>query len=217
MKNVTIKDVAQKAGVSIATVSRVINENPAVAPEIVQKVLSSIKEMGYIPNQIARSLKMSASRSIGFIIADIRTDYFAQISSSIDAVLRQSGYSLIVCSAVNDYRNEYDYIRLLMEKQVDGIIINTTGHNDEFISKISANIPFVFLHRKLNSPTFCGDWIDTDIYSSAYELTKKMIENGHREIGIVSGPLFLSTGQMRYNGYARAMAEINREVKPGHP
>lgn len=217
MTHMTIKDIARQSGVSIATVSRVINRNPRVNKEIANRVNEVIKQTGYIPNQIARSLKTANTRSVGFVVADMRSDYFSQISTSIDSVLRNAGYSLIVCTAINDSKSEYDYLRLLLEKQVDGIIINTTGFNDDFITEISHKLPVVLMHRKISNLSFKGDWIDTDIFFSAYELTKVLIHNGHRRIGVLSGPLYLSTGWMRYEGYAKAMNEIGCDIGPGHP
>lgn len=203
--SVTIKDIARQAGVSIATVSRVINRNETVNPDLAAKVMDIIHATGYYPNLVARSLKVSHTKTIALVVSDISNEYFAQMSISIDRAIRPDGYSLIVCSAINDGKAEREYLQLLLEKQVEGIIINTSGFNSDYIASISRQIPVVLLHRKVENTEFHGDWIDTDIYTSAYELTKLLIDKGHRRIAVMSGPLRLSTGRMRYEGYRDAM------------
>jgi LacI family transcriptional regulator len=103
-------------------------------------------------------------------------------------------------------------LNLLAEKQVDGIIVNVSGFNNEFIAKLSNHIPMVLLHRRIDLPNFKGDFIDADFGSSCYELTMNLIENGHRKIGLISGPLFLSSAYDRFVNFKRAMKTIDVEV-----
>lgn len=217
MARITIKDIAQKAKVSIATVSRVINGNPTVAPEIYERVMAVVEETGYYPNQLARSLKISNSKTIGLLAPDITNEYIAQMVSVIGGVIRPKGYSLILCSAINDRDSEMNYLQLLLEKQVDGIIINTLGFNNAYIAEISHSIPIVALHRKIDHPDFRGDWIDTDIFACAYELTKLLLQKGHRKIASLNGPMRLSTGKMRYDGFLKAMREYGLHVSQEDP
>ncbi len=217
MARITIRDIAQRANVSIATVSRVINANPTVAPEIFEKVMSVVEETGYYPNQLARGLKISNSKTIGLLAPDITNEYIAQMVSVIDGVIRPEGYSLILCSAINDAKSEMNYLHLLLEKQVNGMIINTIGLNESFIAEISHSVPVVLLHRKINHPKFKGDWVDTDIYACAYQLTKLLLERGHRKIASLNGPMRLSTGQMRYDGFCKAMRDYGVPVSRDDP
>jgi LacI family transcriptional regulator len=213
MKNITIKDIAKESGVSVATVSRVINNNPTVAPELRQKVLATIEENGYYPNLIARGLKKDSTQTIAIVIADGNSnEYFSEIIKSIENVIRMDNYTLFVCNSLNEKDTELNYLNLLAEKQVDGIIVNASGFNNEYIAKLSKHIPMVLLHRRINLPNFKGDFIDADFGSSCYELTMDLIEKGHRKIGLISGPLFLSSASDRFVGFKRAMKSIDVDV-----
>lgn len=217
MARTTIKDIAQTANVSIATVSRVINGNPTVTPEIYDKVMAVIAQMGYYPNQMARSLKATRTKTIGVVIPDITNEYIARMISVIDGYMQSKGYTLILSSAINGARSELNSLRLLMEKQVDGIIINTTGFNDDYIAQISKRVPIMLLHRKVEHPDFRGDWVDTDIFNCAYSLTRLLLDKGHRKIGVLNGPCHLSTAKMRYDGFITAMSEFGLDFSENHP
>lgn len=213
MKNITIKDIAKESGVSVATVSRVINNNPTVAPELRQRVLTTIEENGYYPNLIARGLKKDSTQTIAILIADgSSNEYFSKIIKSIENVIRLDNYTLFVCNSLNEKDTELNYLNLLAEKQVDGIIVNASGFNNEYIAKLSNNIPMVLLHRRIPLPNFKGDFIDADFGSSCYEFAMNLIENGHRKIGLISGPLFLSSAYDRFVSFKRAMKSIDVEV-----
>lgn len=217
MTRTTIKDIARKANVSIATVSRVINGKPTVAPELYDNVMAVIRETGYYPNQLARSLKATSSKTIGVIVPDITNEYIAQIITVIDSYIQPKGYTLILCSSLNDAQNELKGLRLLLEKQVDGIIINTTGFNNAYVSKLSQRIPILSLHRKIDRPDFHGDWIDTDIYECAFSLTRLLLRNGHQRIGCLSGPMHLSTARMRLDGFCAALKEAGYDFPLDSP
>ena len=119
----TIKDVARHAGVSTATVSRVINNDPKVTIDTKNKVHESIKELNYKINAIARNLKLSRSFTIGFISPRMADEFYMSVAESVEKELRTKGYSLIICSSSEDIEMENEHIRLLMEKRVDGLII----------------------------------------------------------------------------------------------
>lgn len=217
MGNPTIKDVAKLAGVSIATVSRVLNQNNSVKPDLVEKVNSAIEDLGYYPNSIARTLKSESSKTIAFIVSDISNDFFTSMARSIEDVLNQHGYSLIVCSTDDNKEREANYLQLLREKLVDGYIINTSGKNDELISKLSQTSPFVLFSRKITTPTFKGDFIDNNNYESMYNLTKHLLSKGHRKIGLINGQSFLSTSQERQAGFVAAMKDEGILVDDNYP
>jgi Transcriptional regulators len=213
MKNVTIKDIAREAGVSVATVSRVINDNSTVAPELREKVLAAIERNGYYPNLVARGLKNDRTQTIAILIADTSSnEYFSEIIKSIESVIRLDNYTLFVCNSLNEKETELKYLNLLAERQVDGIIVNASGFNNEYIAKLSNSIPMVLLHRRISLPNFRGDFVDADFGSSCYELTMNLIANGHRKIGLISGPLFLSSAYDRYVNFKRAMKTIDVDV-----
>ena len=217
MANVTIKDVAKQANVSIATVSRVLNKNYFVSPELEKKVMDAIKELDYYPNSVARSLKNESTQTIGLIVSDISNSFFTFVNRSVENVLKKYNYNLIVCSTDNQPEKELSYLKLLLEKKVDGIILNTTGSNREFIASVSHQIPFVLCGRKVMSPNFIGDFVDSDNTTGSYLLTRHMIEQGHKKIGIINGQQSVSSGIERMEGFRRAMESVGITVNEQYP
>lgn len=206
--SVTIKDVAQKAGVSIATVSRAINNNYPVSKKLRKRIDDAIEELNYSPNSVARGLKTDRSGMIGFIVSDIANPFFTNIIRATEDIIRLENYNLIVCSTDNNPDKELSYLKLLQGKMVDGIVINTTGENDDFITELSHKIPFVLSNRKIENPSFIGDFVDNDNVSGASALTAHLISLGHRRIGIVNVSLKVSTGYERFHGFCNAMRSI---------
>lgn len=209
----TIKDVAKYAGVSIATVSRVINKNYYVSPSIEEKVSNAIKELGYYPNSVARSLKNDSTHTIGFVVSDISNNHYIKIAKALEEVIEHEKYNIIVCSTENKKDREKAYIELLMSKKVDGLIINTTGKNDDFISHISNNVKIVLINRKIKGTNFKGDFIDSNNFEGGYSLVSHISSLGHRKIAVINGDLELSTGWERFEGFKRAMQETGLDVQ----
>lgn len=177
----TIKDVAKLAEVSISTVSRVINESKPVSPEARRRVLKAIDDLGYKPNEIARSLVTKKSNLIGVIVDDIGNSYVAQIVRGIEEIGRMYKYDILLCSSYGDEGTELRLMQLLMQKQVEGIIIVSeieTLNVAESISKYK--IPFVYLNRFyeiLKTPTVK---IDNELASTT--MVKHLQELGHKNI-----------------------------------
>lgn len=217
MKNATIKAVAMDAGVSVATVSRVINNLPNVRPELVVRVNRSIEKLNYFPNTIARSLKFDSTLSIGLIISDISNSFFCYLARTIEDVIQAENYNMFVCSTDNRQNLELSYLKLLLGKKVDGIIINTTGLNDEMISSVSQVLPVVLCGRKIQTRSFRGDFVDSENEEGSYRLTRHLLELGHRRIGIVNGQGIVSPAQERLAGFTRAMGEAGLVVDASYP
>lgn len=217
MPNITIKAVAKDAGVSIATVSRVLNKNYPVSPELEHRVMRSVQKLNYYPNSVARSLKFDSTQSIGLIVSDISNSFFSMISRSVEDVVMHNHYDLIVCSTDNQSDKELSYIQLLLSKKVDGLILNITGQNDEFISRISRILPVVLCGRRVSSPDYQGDFVDSDNPSGSYALTKHLIDHGHRRIAILNGQMLVSSARERLEGFRRAMASIGITVDSSYP
>ena len=217
MSNPTIKDVAREAGVSIATVSRVLNNKSTVAPDLAAKVNQAVEQLGYHPNSIARTLKNDSSKTIGFVVSDISNDFFTRMARGVEDVLNQQGYSLFVCSTDSTQLREEQCLSLLREKQVDGLIINTSGKNDELIAQISRQVPIALFGRKISCADFTGDFVDNDNFSGTQELTRHLISLGHRKIGLVSGQMYVSSARERFAGFQNAMREIGVTVDDQYP
>lgn len=214
---ITIKDVAEDSGVSIATVSRVLNDNYFVTPDLKRKVQDSIERLGYVPNSVARNLKMNTSGIIGYITSDISNGYHIMIAKAIEDIIRPANYNLIVCSTGNHAAAERQYLELLMGKNVDALVINSCGENDAFILKLNQDIPMVLVNRRLATPGFHGDFADCNNVLGMYLLTKDLISHNHRRIYLVEGPPHLSNSKERLEGFAKAMAEVGINVADHYP
>lgn len=206
-RQTTIKDVAREAEVSIATVSRVVNGSEYVSPEVEARVLSAIQRIGYYPDSVARSMKNNTTLTIGFLVSDISNEYFMMMARAVEEVVNKRSYHIIMGSTDGSKEREIEYLRTLLSKRIDGLIIDTTGHNYEFIARISHGMPMVVVHRRILDASFRGDFVGSNNRQGAYDLTKYFIANLHRDIAVVNGPLFISSGQERFEGFQRALRE----------
>ena len=216
-KTTTIKDIAKAADVSIATVSRVINQSENVKPELAERVMSAVKKLNYSPNAVARSLKNSKTAVVAYLVSNISDPFFITIGRGIEAYIQNYGYNLMVCSIGHSKERERDYLRILQGKKVDGMIINTTGYNDDLISGLSRKIPVVLSNRRINDGNFIGDFVDQENVGDAYALTNQLLMNGHKRIALVNGPEHVSTAYERYRGFCSAMREADLTVDATYP
>ena len=204
--NTTIKDVAKEANVSIATVSRVINNAENVSTEIKEKVEKAIESLNYHPNSIARSLKNNITKTIGVIVADISISFFSHIIREIEKKCEEEEYGIIVVSSNDQPTKEYNCLKMLMEKRVDGIIISSTGFNQKYLNDINnMGIPVILIDRKPSMFSF--DLVCVDKMMAMYDIVKMLLEKGHRKIGFISGPKELTTNHDRYIGMTQALYE----------
>lgn len=204
---VTIKDVAKMAGVSISTVSRVINNSKPVSTEIRQKVLDVINELGYKPNEIARTLVTKKSFLIGVIVTDLGDTYIAQLVRGIEEVGKMYDYDILLCSTYGDKTAEVKYMQLLSRKQVEGIILISDTLNSEIDKQIKDfNIPFVYLNRYFYTEDFPTVTIDS--LEATYEMTNYLIKLGHENIAYVSSSKEkYSLELLKLEGYKKAISE----------
>ena len=202
-----IKDVAQRAGVSISTVSRVVNQSKPVKPKTRDRVLEAIEELSYRPNAIARSLKIKHTQSIGIMVPDIANQFYPEVVRGIEDVANMYEYTIFLCNTDLDYDKEIQYYTELEEKQVDGMIIMGNLISDELARKISdSEIPVVLIgsrHENLPSVT-----IDNE--KAARDAVYYLIERGHQRIGMISGKLKDPIiGKARLEGYRQALQEAS--------
>ena len=162
-----IKDVAEKAGVSITTVSHVINETRYVSDDLRERVLHAMNALNYRPNTLARSLRSGRSRTIGLVIPDISNLFFAEISRKIEDKGFELGYSVILCNTDDDREKEKSYINVLLEKQVDGIIFISAGASKEnILDQVEMGIPVVVTDRDI--PNLPSDVVLIDNHKGGY-------------------------------------------------
>ena len=216
-KKSTLNEVAALAGVSIATVSRVLNDSAFVSPSVRKNVEAAIKELGYNQNIVAKSLKTNSTLTIAFITADISNPYMITVAKAIEDLVHDKKYNLMMCSTQSDPVRELEHLKLQMGRNIDGLVINATGLNPEYVTEISRFIPVILIHRDCETPDFIGDLIDSDNEEGVYGLTKHLISFGHRRIFVVKGAKNASNSQRRYNGFCKAMSEIGIEVDSSYP
>lgn len=213
MSRKTIKDIARESGVSTATVSRVLSKSGYASEETKEKVLRVAKELNYQPNGIARSLKMERTNTIGVIIPDISNPYFMQISKGIEDVVQQDSYNLIFASSDENPIKEKEMLKVLLEKRVDAIVLATSGNNIESIEKAKlTGVPIILVDRKVDDEKLKLDSVVEDNFYGAYKLAEYLIKNNHRKIGIINGPLSVSTGIERFSGYKHALKDNGIEL-----
>jgi len=214
IKPPTMKDVAKKAGVSISTVSHVINKTRYVEEETRKKVLDAIKELGYRPNIVARSLRKKSTNTIGLIVSNIANLFYPEVVRGIEDVLLQNKYNIILCNSDEDINKEREYIEVLYSKQVDGLIITPsksteTRKNLELF--ISQDIPVILVDRRISGIE--TDVVLADNVSGTYSATEYLLNLGHKRIAIITGPLDTTTGRERLEGYLKALEEHNIPIE----
>ncbi len=204
--NLTLKDIATEAKVSIKTVSRVINEEPMVSEKTRRKVKTIIEELGYQPNLIARSLKNRKTNTIGFIIPDIGNPAFTEMVKGCMDKLYENGYFVFLGSYEDDNEKEIEFIKDLNSRLIDGIIIIPSTTEDRDISIFEKiRCPVVFLDREISG--IKKDIVISGNKKGAYSAIRQLIERGNRKIVILNGNRTLKTSMKRYEGWKKAMDE----------
>lgn len=214
---VTIKDVAREAGVSISTVSRVMNNSAPVDEIIRSRVVETMSRIGYTPNLVARSLKSNESTLIAYVVSNTADPFFTNISRAIEEVMYMKGFRLINCSTNFSIEREQGILSALMQQRVRGIIINTVGRNDENIAEVSRSIPMVLSNRNIKDPGFCGDFVDYDNVGGIRKLVDHLFGLGHTRIGFLNGPGYVTTSSERFAGFTAGMAKNGINVNGDYP
>lgn len=202
----TIYEVSELAGVSLATVSRVVNKNARVSDKTKEKVLTAMKELGYKPNSIAQSLASNRSNSIGLLVSELHGPFFGAMMSGIEAELRAAGKHTIIASGHSDEKTEQDSIEFLVGRKCDALILHAEAVSDEFLLELSkGTTPFVIINRIV--PGLEDHCISLDNEHGGYLATKYLIDKGHTQFAYVSGPNWKKDARDRYAGHLRALAE----------
>ncbi|MBP8972556.1 MAG: LacI family DNA-binding transcriptional regulator [Anaerolineae bacterium] len=200
----TIRDVAEAAQVSTSTVSHVINGTRYVSPDTRQRVLQAMADLSYSPNRLARSLRSSQSMTLGVLLPNSANPYFAEILLGIEAACFDRGYNIILGNANDDRDRELAYLEVLISRQVDGILLISTGAYNESIALLAAHgKPVVMVDRSANSPAV--DELFTANKEGGLLATSYLLGLGHRRIGCITGPSFLTPSADRVTGYFEAL------------
>lgn len=205
--SLTIKDIAKQSGVSISTVSRVINGNKMVNSEMKEKVEKVLKQTGYRPNALAKGLVSSKTNCIGVLIPDLANINFAEFVKGVEQYVKEKNYTVLLGNSMNDVDREISYLNVFSENRVDGIIFSGTMFTEKhrlFVKQ--TNIPIIICGQRFEELDL--PWINIDNEKAAYDATMKLIEMGHKQISFISGPIWdKSAGYDRYQGFLKALAE----------
>ncbi|MDP5255059.1 MULTISPECIES: HTH-type transcriptional repressor PurR [unclassified Vibrio] len=208
----TIKDVARLAGVSTTTVSHVINKTRFVAEGTQEKVMKAVDELNYAPSAVARSLKCNTTRTIGMLVTQSTNLFFSEVIDGVESYCYRQGYTLILCNTGGIYEKQRDYIRMLAEKRVDGILVMCSDLTDELNDMLDRHkdIPKVIMDWGPENPQV--DKIIDNSEEGGYLATKYLIDNGHTQIACLSGHFEKLACKERIVGFRRAMAQANLTV-----
>ena len=209
-----IKDVAKRAGVSISTVSRVINRSAYVSPEISAVVERVLAETGYRPNALAKELQRNKTNTIGVMLPRIDLGYFAEMFDGIVTVLNQHGYNVMLANTRDDVVEELRYLDLFTEKRVDGILFFGTGENPAYQPAISRLRAPVVLVGQSGAYLGCSS-VSLDSFNAAKAMVSYLIAQGHRRIGCLAVEDHdVSVGIRRKQGYLAALEEAGIAFDP---
>lgn len=203
----SLQEVARRAKVSIATVSRVLNKSDKVVAQTRAAVEQALRELGYRPNRVARRLRMKDGRAhlVGLIIPDIQNPFFAEIARGVEDTAYANEYALLLCNSDDNLEKERFYLRVMQEESVDGIILPPFDEADQaVIEMVKSGVPIVCVDRSLARTK--TDLVDVDNHAGAFAAVTHLLDKGHRRIGLIEGRTQVSTSRERRRGYADALA-----------
>lgn len=209
----TIVDVARAAGVSAATVSRVLNGNDSVDPHLAAVVNRVAKQLGYRPNRVARSLRLRRNHVWALVVSDIRTgSFFADFVRGVEDGAHDAGYAMFLCSADEDPCKEVGYIGLAVAENVAGVVLTPSGPHTDLRPLLQSGIHVVLADRRLP-----GEQVDTvvaDNIAGGKQAVEHLLANGYRRIACITGPLTVTTGSERLLGYRAALEQAGLAADP---
>jgi LacI family transcriptional regulator len=202
----TIADVAKTAGVSVSTAARVLSGYGYAADDTRRLVLDTAKLLGYVPNQIARSLRTRQTRLIGLLIGDVENLFYSVIARNVESVAKDAGYHVLLCNSDDDPVSEREYLTLLEGIRADAVILTPTAKNRQALTRLLANdIVIVQMDRRIER--LAADAVLVDNEGGAAAAVEHLIQAGHTRIGMVTGELTVPTARQRLAGYERALKD----------
>lgn len=212
-RSLTLHDVAALAGVSIATVSAVVNQKSSVGEKSRQRVEAALQQLDYRPHPLARSLKTGRSHAIGLVVPDITNPFFPEAMAGIEAVARSRGYSVLLANSNEDPAQERQNLHFLHSRRVDGIVLVCASGGVDYAPFTSSHCPIVFMDRlpagKVSAPS-----VIVDNAGAARRATQHLLALGHERIAIIAGRLDLSVGSGRLAGFKQALRSARLPLRP---
>ena len=211
----SISDVARESGVSIFTVSAVVNKKSHVGKDLRERVEEAIRKLNYRPNLIARSMIKQKTQTIGMIVPDIANPFFPMVVRGAEDAAQKQGYNLLLCNSDDTLSKEESALELLLSKRVDGILLTKASGDfppslQQMIREV--NIPFVLVMRTY--PRLTKDAVVNDDYKGAYEAVRHLARAGHKRIGLISGPMVVSNAKERWRGFRDALTAEKLPYEP---
>ncbi len=207
----TMQDVARAAGVSTATVSRVLNGRD-VNPEMAARVAAVVRELGYRPNGSARTLRRRVAAVWGLIVSDVESSYFTSLVRGVEAVARAQGYSVVVCNSQDDPEIEAAYLDVALAEQMAGVILSPARPDSDVSALVARDVPVVSIDRRL--ATGATSAVVVDNAAAAYRATAHLLDAGYRRVACVTGPQHISTAVERLQGYRDALRDRGAAADP---
>jgi LacI family transcriptional regulator/LacI family repressor for deo operon, udp, cdd, tsx, nupC, and nupG len=210
----SLKEVAARAHVSIATVSRVLNKSEKVVPETRAAVETALRDLGYRPSRVARRLRMKDGRAhlVGLIIPDIQNPFYAEIARGVEDAAYASKYALLLCNSDESLEKERFYLDVMRDESVDGLVLPPFSETDDAaLEMVASGMPVVCVDRSLSKAT--TDLVEVDNYRGAVEAVNHLLDRGHRQIGLIEGRTQVSTSRERRQGYLDALAARDVPVR----
>jgi LacI family transcriptional regulator len=205
-RSASIYDVARESGVSVFTVSAVVNNKSHVGKKLRERVEVAIRKLNYRPNLIARSLAKQKTHTIGMIVPDIGNPFFPMVVRGAEDAAQKHGYNLLLCNSDDNLDKEENAVELLLSKRVDGILLTKAAEDFRLSLRQrikEVNIPFVLVMRTY--PKLTNDAVISDDYQGAYDAVCHLARAGRRRIGLISGPLKISNAKARWEGFRDAL------------
>ncbi len=200
----TIRQVAKLAGVAPITVSRVINNAGYISAETRQKVEAAVSQLGYVPNTLSQSLRWKQTGMLALVLTDVTNPFWTTVARGVEDAASEAGYHVILCNTDEFPQKQEEYLTALLQKRVDGMLLVPARDDLEDIQRVQMlKVPLVVLDRRLSQPV--ADAVRCDSESGAYQLTRLLLERGHRLIALLTGPEHVATATDRVTGYRRAL------------
>jgi LacI family transcriptional regulator len=205
-RRITMREVADTAGVSLGTVSRVVNANRSVRESVRKRVLDAMDSLGYVPNAVAQSMRMQATMAVGCMVSEVSNPLFAMAVSAAEKVFLDAGYTMVLTNSRDSGEREIEALSLFLRRRLDGLICTVSDEeNKELISTLKKiRMPVVLLERQLS---IACDWVTTDHYAGVYQATSYLLTLEHRDIALITVTQKALPGRERARAFAKAFAD----------
>ncbi len=205
-----MKDVARHAGVSISTVSYVLNDSGPVAPERRARVLDAVRMLNYTPNESARSLKRHSASTVGLVVPDLTNQFFALVAEGVERAASERDVLVVLCAPEATDKPESDHAKLLRSQRLDGVIyLSSTGTSPATLLELTGLGPVVLVDEQI--PGFDLPAVVSDGRRGAREIARHVLDQGHERMAVIGGPPELWTAEQRLSGYLEAFAAAGRD------